>query len=334
MTFTQALKRIEEASSATVLFPPGKDHAKRYKTYANLVHPDRVPDPLYCNRANEAFIKLNGFYHSLNRDGNHNSQPFYTGLVGKWSIQSALAKGDIGDLYLTGDPTHVLKIVRDEADNDLVAAEAGVLKHLYNPKRTYVKYLSRLVDSFQADDRQVNILEFANNYFSLDSLHKHSPRGINFRHIVWMMNRALSVLGYAHRKGVIHGAVLPEHLLYGGDDTVGVVGHGLKLVDWTCSASPTKPIPMIIKERESFYPPEVRQKKVGPGTDLFMLAKSLLSVAETPIPRRFNGFFEWCITGSLASRPQDAWELQDMWVKLAEQEYGRPHYEELRIAVQ
>ena len=38
--------------------------------------------------------------------------------------------------------------------------------------------------------------------------------------------------GEAHINGVIHGAVLPEHLLIHPEF------HGLVLIDWTCAVTP------------------------------------------------------------------------------------------------
>ena len=53
--------------------------------------------------------------------------------------------------------------------------------------------------------------------------------GVDPRDAAWMWRRLLVALGFAHRAGVLHGAVLPEHVLIHPGE------HGLVLVDWCYS---------------------------------------------------------------------------------------------------
>ena len=56
---------------------------------------------------------------------------------------------------------------------------------------------------------------------------------INSRHLVWIFNRLLTVLGFVHGLGVTHGAVLPEHILIRKRD------HALMLIDWSYAVKGT-----------------------------------------------------------------------------------------------
>ena len=53
------------------------------------------------------------------------------------------------------------------------------------------------------------------------------PGGIDARTAVWMWRRILEVLGWAHRCGISHRAVLPEHILVHPRD------HRVLLVGWS-----------------------------------------------------------------------------------------------------
>jgi hypothetical protein len=137
------------------------------------------------------------------------------------------------------------------------------------------------------------------------------------------------VLGFAHRNGVIHGAVLPQHLLYRPDD------HGLQLVDWTCSCQDdTQRVPYAVTRYKDLYPVEVlfAEGTAYPATDIYMAFASMRWAADS-IPYRFRALFDWCLVESWKSRPGDPWAVQDKWVKLAEEEFGKPKFVPLEVPV-
>ena len=94
-----------------------------------------------------------------------------------------------------------------------------------------------------ASYRKANVISLADGH-SLTHLMELFPGGIEFRHIVWMMNRALNAVGFAHDAGVVPGAVIPEHLMYSES-------HGLTLVDWCYSvtAESKRHLPARVKAR-------------------------------------------------------------------------------------
>jgi hypothetical protein len=144
-----------------------------------------------------------------------------------------------------------------------------------------------------------------------------------------MVNRSLSVLGYTARQGVVHGAVLPPHLLFHPTE------HGLKLADWcyAVTAESKKHIPAMLKDYKDYYPPEVKRKdQPTPSLDVFLLFQTFLA-SGVQIPKRFIGIFDHCLAQSPRSRPKDAWEVQDRWVELAKEEYGPPTFLRLEIPV-
>ena len=63
-----------------------------------------------------------------------------------------------------------------------------------------------------------------------------------------MWRRLLVGLGWAHRAGVVHGAVLPEHVL------IHPAEHGLVLVDWCYSVAPGERIPALVAKHRDGLP--------------------------------------------------------------------------------
>jgi hypothetical protein len=330
MTPEQALKLIEETANPAKLFPGPKSAAFAYKTLLALIHPDRFPAGAARDRADKAARKLGLLYGLVDGKG-----PKPTAAIGPWIVEAPLTKGDLADLYLVTSEKHgdgILKIARAAADNDLMDAESRALQALWNAEPVnFHKYLPKLLDTFHASSRCVNVLDRHPGYLSLREIHQVLPAGVPFRHCVWMMNRLLSLLGFLQSHSYVHGGITPDHLLYHPES------HGLILVGW-CSAVPVGP-PVSIAAKAwvdaKIYPEEVIRKRQGhPSVDIFMAAKSLLWAADwIAIPARFRPAFDWAMAASPGARPT-AIELQDLWIRLAEQEYGKPKYIKLDLPVQ
>ena len=61
---------------------------------------------------------------------------------------------------------------------------------------------------------------------SLENVIKTYPKGIDERDMVWMFKRLLAAIWTSHNLGIIHSAILPEHVLLNLDT------HGIVLIDW------------------------------------------------------------------------------------------------------
>lgn len=313
MTQEDALILVETSTSASVLL--GVDPRKTYRDLAKLIHPDHVSKSLK-SRADAAFAKLQAFYEGS--QGKPNRVKF-----AEWEV-TPFAKGSLCDLY--SDNVTVLKIVRSQDDNDLMEAEAQSLGILQADKRSnkYKHYVPVIQKSFRASDRCTNVINHVAGYYSLADIKALYWNGIDFRHIVWMINRLLTTLGFVHNNGLVHGAILPEHLLYHPTT------HGLVLIDWCYSVKINQPVTAIVSDYALRYPQEVLKKRFAcPGTDIYM-ASWIVDYADH-IPDRFKPLLTWMRAEGPLSRPQDAWELLDRWKKLAVEEFGDPQYLKLEI---
>lgn len=311
MTFVNILsaKRFED------LLQPGESKDDGFKRLAKLCHPDKFPGN---KKAEDAFKHLNHL-----RGVNGSAAEI---LIGKWSISQPFTRGDIADLYITKDLA-VFKIARSERDNDLMLQEKTVVNLIHSSKdEKFPLYVPRVIESFKASGRVTNVLEYADKYVSLEEIWQRCGP-LDFRHIVWMMNRLFSALGFIHRLELVHGAIVPTHLLYNPTN------HTMQLVDWCYSTKIGGKVPAIVKKYKTLYPKEILAKgQAQTSSDLFMAMGIVRRTAQN-IPAKFRPLIEWAEAGSPASRPADAWAFQDRWRATAKEVYGDPKFVELTIPV-
>ena len=218
----------------------------------------------------------------------------------------------------------VFKIVQSAADNDLLENEAKILAKLYPASQTdekYFRYLPRLIDSFTfktkgGSKRQVVVMPKFGEYFSMADVLAAHPAGLDFRDVMWMYRRLIIGLGYVHTQNVVHGAVLPAHVL------LHPVDHGGRIIGWSYAVADGKSnVKAISKPYKHFYAPEILDKKTPtPATDIYMAAKCAIALLggdpttgamPASVPRPIQNFFTSCIIANPSRRPNDAWELHD-----------------------
>ena len=145
-----------------------------------------------------------------------------------------VARGDIANLYQVSQG--LLKVARDPADNDLMRAETTALAALRTRvERPFQAYFPEPVraqrrrDPDSGGEHPANVIGQLTGFRSLTEVRAAFPGGIDPRDAAWMWRRLLVAIGAAHRAGLIHGAVLPDHVM------VHPAEHGLVLVDWCYS---------------------------------------------------------------------------------------------------
>ncbi|MET7395894.1 lipopolysaccharide kinase InaA family protein [Dactylosporangium sp. NPDC005572] len=307
MTPLEAIAYVETAT-AEELFG-GADPARQYRRLARLTHPDTAGPG-----GARAFARLAELWH---RRGTIHSPH------GRYSTNHRDFEGDLANLYRV--PEGHLKLVRDPSCNDLMAREAKALRRLAehgDPR--YLPYVPRLVDSFRHKDagvvRRANVIgtSAAGPLHSLADVATKRPDGLDPRDAAWMWRRLLVALGTAHRAGVVHGAVLPEHVLIQAED------HGVILVDWCYSAAePGERIAAIVPRHRDSYPPEVLAKETpGPFTDLAMAARLMAGLMGDRAPQPLRRFADGCRLAAPRQRPDDAWRLLAELDELLHRLYG------------
>jgi len=274
---------------------------RRYWQLALLVHPDRHGDAPLANRA---FKTLQRLYLAAQAQigATGHGQPIspersvviYTRRRA-YAVGEPFATGDIATFYTCTatdrrDPAGaeigcLLKVAANPQDNDLLANEARALRHLAvsTDGRPVPAYIPKLLETFRFQDgsgdaRQVNAFPLvttergplpADQFYTLQEIRAAYPHGVDPKQMAWIWRRLLIALGYAHDRAVVHGAVLPTHVL------VHPEAHGLLLIDWTASVldAPVTGahVTAISPAYEAWYPLAVLARKPPtPAVDVEM----------------------------------------------------------------
>ncbi|MFA1547369.1 molecular chaperone DnaJ [Actinomadura chokoriensis] len=325
-----ALARLDRARVPADLF--GEDEAeaaRRYRRLARLVHPDATG-----GRTRDAFIRLNALWRAYRRD----DPALFTTRRHTYRLDGDPIGGDLAELYAARSETGrevLLKMPRDPRDSDLVEREAVALRQLHDDgDGRFLPYVPRLVESFTHRDaatgarRRVNVIAALDGFHSLAAVQAAFPDGVDPRDAAWMWRRLLVGLGFAHRAGVLHGAVLPEHVMIHPER------HGLVLVDWCYSVpgchartDPSGRVPAMVARHAGRYPPEVPGRRpASPATDIHMATRCMTGLMGDKAPPAMRSFARGCTLPAQSRRPSDAWRLLAELDELLERLYGRRRF--------
>ncbi len=227
----------------------------------------------------------------------------------------------------------VMKVCRNLSDNDLTQNEARIASLLYPLEQKdegFYRYLCKPL-SFEVEIAQpLLIFPYLENYISFEDILKTYPQGIDYRDMAWMLRRLLEAIGFVHRRGVVHGAVLPPHFM------IHPVKHGGKLIDWSYAVTDHASIKAISARWRDYYPSEVFAKRFPDArTDIYMAAKCAVALLggnvktnEMPdrVPKQIQTFLRSCLGEMPSSRPHSAWNLHDEFESVLFKLIGKPKY--------
>lgn len=322
-TFDEALAAVRAATTADELL--GTDAAtaaRRHRRLVRLLHPDTAPRGRVAEAA-AACAALNALRDTRDADRHGSRDRVLTTRHHRYTLGTGRIHGDLAVLRPAVAAPHrdpnadlavLLKIPRSPADNDLVEREAVALARLarHGDPRFHA-YAPTLVESFRHTDaadpdravRQVNVTLRLGGFHPLTALLDAWPQGLDARDVAWIWRRLLVALGYAHRAGVRHGAVLPEHVMVHPEQ------HGLVLVDWCYSVTEDGGfLPALVERHRDRYPPEVLSREPATeATDLHLAALCMAELMGGRAPRELRAFVAGCTLPSERGRPHDAWRL-------------------------
>ncbi|HEX8912910.1 MAG TPA: hypothetical protein VF796_11160, partial [Humisphaera sp.] len=187
----------------------------------------------------------------------------------------------------------VLKVARDARVNGLLANEAAVLHRLHaaDPANRHTPFLPYPQATFGIGDegpaapaRQATVLRVhpqvrspADELYTLAEVRAAFPQGLDPRHVAWVWRRVLTVLAFAHRNGVVHGQVLPPHVMIEPRE------HKLVLVDWTCAAhlpsAAGRPLAVVAGPYLPWFKREAPSRNpVSPAVDVALAARTMIDL--------------------------------------------------------
>ncbi len=319
---------------------------RQYRAMAIAAHPDHNPGQWAS--ANEAFRQLQGWHAAAQRklaEGSYGKAERIRAASGGRTYvgYTEPITGDLCDLFPArsdGEPA-LLKVARSPRNNDLLATEAHALRRIDTdlagqPVRAH---FPTCVESFMLRDtagnpRHINVLRPEPGTYALAEVLRAYPQGLHPADAAWMFNRTLAALGTAHGMGLVHGAVLPTHMLIRPSDHNGI------LIDWCYSVAIGEPIKAISTPYTDDYPPEVSARQgATPATDLYMAARLMVrllggSGAEPPerTPRPIQALLRACLIPAPARRHRDAWQVLEDFRAILGDLYGPPTFRPFRMA--
>lgn len=313
--------------------PTGSKIESTYRSLAVFVHPDKNKGH---PKAEEAFKALLAFKEAALKAvaaGTYGQQPVTATLKSKRAhhilgAQSTAFPLVPGNVYHAESGIHRLSLVSVAASAgvaDLYQAEVKALTKLNAVKA--IPAIPDLLDNFAVKQpggfRRVNVFEVAeNNPAKMINLYDLMQSGripsVPAVHIAWIWRRVLSVLGFTHSNGVIHGAVLPQNLVIVPEQ------HGVMLMNWCYSVVADDGVFPALKAVPSgmqpWYPADVLAKEPPTfGVDLAMAAwimDWMSDPADYPDPMR--RYFKGCRPIRPSARPQDAGTLLEEFDQLLE----------------
>ncbi len=332
MTLEELELLVRDTPDPAALF--GDDRAASLKRFRIVCHPDRFPgEPDRAARATDLMRRIEQLYRDLVKPTVIRSPRR------AYEIASLLASGDVADVYraTSEGKAYLLKCSRVREGAGMLAHEADVLTEILQHAATtsYGYFFPTLCESFPVRDglqKRINVFTADPGFYTLEQVHERYP-ALEGRHLAWIFKRLLSTLGFAHRFGFVHGAVLPCHVL------VHAEGHGLQLVGWGQSVRDGEVIRYGSAEHHHWYPMEVTRKDLASSsTDIFMAAKCMVYLAggdlasgqfPAAVPPELARIFRVCLLEGPRMRPGDAWELHDEFDEVLKALYGPPKYVEL-----
>lgn len=266
-------------------------------------------------------------------------------------VRDLLMRDDLANVYrctykLEGaDKQALFRLARDPFDNDLIKNEAQILFHLQGQAdyEHFKPFYPIILESFTYQDveahtnLQVNILGFheriesPNELYTLEEVHHYYGQGVHPADMAWMWRRILNALGFVHQAGVVHGSVLPHHILIEPRD------HKVILIGFSFAVRNSY-IPAMSLTYETWYPQAVLAKHIAtPSTDIVLAARTMLYVMgfdplQVPTHPRlepsFQSYFAKCLQGQTR---QTAWELLEEFDRLLEGAWGERTFREFRM---
>ena len=197
-----------------------------------------------------------------------------------------LAVGHSSDVFLACRTTRLserllLKVLRSAGDEALLQNEQRVLARLESSSQRGAAYFASMVPQrafagllegpgfprvFAAAFRQP-----AGFSHTLEQLRQRFPSGIDARHAIWLWRRALELLDWLHRSDVVHGAILPAHVLLDARE------HSVGLVGFSCAGPAGTPLSAMDPRKADIYPlGDAPKQALSPAGDLGMLARCVI----------------------------------------------------------
>lgn len=323
-----------------VLWP---DPDVSFKKLAKFCHPDVNDDPL----AEQTFQKLSAMKDEADarmKDGTWGKKmplPHCLPLgIGKYQVVRSPYIGDVADVYKGKFKEMIVKVVRHNADNDLFVAEREALAILKDVPPPVDAGVPRLLDSFSVGTgikkRNANVLTRYPGFWTAKEV--HSVMAVDERTITWMFKRLLTVLTWVHHFDLVHGAILPPHVMFYPDNDGGMIDsrkHTVRLIDWCYSVNfkTRTRVSAWVPEWKNLYAPELLDKShLGPESDIYMAARLMVYLHQSGrFVKPLAKVLIKCLEQDPKKRYKKAGDALEAWKEAAVEAFGKPKWHDFVI---
>lgn len=315
-----------------------------YHAYAKKVHPDTAPDSekYIAQQAMSLLNNLNALAIAEYRDGIYGTADpvdvysddtplFSVELDGKnHAFYEHSFCGEIGNLYkgTNGDCVVFLKVAAFPGDNDLINAEFKTLNSTKHHALPIVENQLIVNGCSAFTMREIEgtpLLKLMEQY----------PNGVPAEHVMWMLERLFSVVGYLHANRIVHGNIKPEHVI------INKPNHNVSLCGFSlCITEANMPTAQYKIVNDTYSPPEVcKTAKVLPSADIYAVGKLAILLLggdvksngmPVTIDKTIREFVRKLVTEDYNTRPNDAWKLWDEVIAIRTKVYKTKHFIELK----
>lgn len=230
----------------------------------------------------------------------------------------------------------ILKIAREAQHYDWLQHEANILRLLQLEVTPYSKHLPQVIDQFRMGNQAPALVFPEYEGYTLTQLRQPFPNGIEPRHLLWILRRCLSVLGYAHSKGILHGNITPDHILIRPQD------HNVWLLDWCYAVNRPKETGQRFRVVHPLYSgPEVAEGSPPlPASDIYALGQVMIEAAggelasqsiPHSVPERLRRLLQFMVKSSAMQRPSDAWKLYQELDSIRQELFGKHQFVEFIV---
>ena len=263
-----------------------------------------------------------------------------------WELDECIAHGDISDVYIGRRarwPTQlvIIKLLRELRDLDLFNNEWDILQTLQASEANGADAFTALIPQpilhgpitgGSHIGKQTSIFHWSNGfYYTFEEVREAYPQGVPPRASIWIWRRILEILSFIHSSGLVHGAVLPSHLIIQENE------HGVRLVGYSNAGHPGEKLRSVFSKFQAFYPEKLQSASVlSIAVDLSMSARCVAAMLGGN-PR--NATVPDSVPASLASLirriafldpsaklQEGAWALRDELGNIANKEFGSPKF--------
>ncbi len=260
-----------------------------------------------------------------------------------WAVEHLLGQGEIAEVYAGRRarwPTElvVLKVARQADKTSLLENEWRVIQTLQHSTAAGAEVFNRLlpqpvmhgqVTAGLFSGRKVSIFRRQYGFrHSLQAVMQQYPHGIPPRSSIWLWRRILELLSFLHASGIVHGAILPAHVLVQEDD------HGATLIGFGHAGRIGDKAPEGPADSGPFIP-QPGPGPLAPSLDLAMSARTVIAAlggdpASTSlppaVPAPLTETLQRVARLEPTARSESAWDLREMLGSLAKLVFGPPQF--------